>query len=78
MEPPQGSEFVIQRSSCILLHDEYNGTVVMAKAGRVFPMLLIALLATFLGLAHPNDIVGGGPMVTSATVDNIVAGGPSG
>jgi hypothetical protein len=50
----------------------------MAKAGRVFPMLIIALLATFLGLAHPNDIIGGGPMFTSATADNIVAGGPSG
>jgi hypothetical protein len=48
----------------------------MAKAGRVFPMLIIALLATFLGLAYPHDIMGG-PMFTPATVDNIVGGGPS-
>jgi hypothetical protein len=48
----------------------------MAKAGRVFPMLIIALLATFLGLAHPHDIMGG-PVFAPATVDNIVGGGPS-
>jgi hypothetical protein len=41
-------------------------------------MLIIALLATFLGLANPHDIIGGGPVSTSASADNVVAGGPSG
>jgi hypothetical protein len=41
-------------------------------------MLIIALLATFLGWATPHDIGGGGPVSTSASVDDVVGGGPSG